>query len=191
MEQQELNMRIAMSLLRQCAWVWEYCTRNPNEGEFNLSDIIQGLTGRKRFDSKPGMVLTEFSLCEYWDVFNKTQPIEGLTFDRKKMRSTVKIESFSLSFFLRDVFSVTKSFCKWNCPNMANKTRFCYKDGERWAVLPEVKKAKTKTPSNSPRGERKKAAAKKTKAIVKPMPVAKPLTLAEQLRQALLARLAA
>lgn len=174
-----------MSLLRQCAWVWEYCTRNPNEGEFNLSDIIQGLTGRKRFDSKPGMVLTEFSLCEYWDVFNKTQPIEGLTFDRKKMRSTVKIENYSCSFYLKDVFSVTKNFCKWNCPNMANKTRFCYKDGERWAVLPEVKKAKakTKTPSNSPRGERKKKAAPKAQTVT--------LSIADRLRAALAERLAA
>lgn len=191
MEQQELNMRIAMSLLRQCAWVWEYCTGNANEGEFKLSEVLQGMSGSRRYDAKPGTVVLDVFSCEYWDVFNKTQPIEGLTFDRKEMRSTVKIENYSCSFFLWDVFSVTKSFCKWNCPNMANKARFCYKDGERWAVLPEVKKAKTKTPSNSPRGERKKKAAKKTKAIVKPMPVAKPLTLAEQLRQALLARMAA
>ena len=184
MEQQELNMRIAMSLLRQCAWVWEYCTRNPNEGEFNLSDIIQGLTGRKRFDSKPGMVLTEFSLCEYWDVFNKTQPIEGLTFDRKKMYSTVKIENYSCSFYLKDVFSVTKNFCKWNCPNMANKTRFCYKDGERWAVLPEVKK------QAAPKARRtKKQAATISLTSTKCSTVS--LSIADRLRAALAERLAA
>lgn len=183
MEQKDLNMRIAMSLLRQCAWVWEHCTNNLNEGEFKLSEVLQGMSGSRRYDAKPGMVLVDVFSCEYWDVFNKTQPIEGLTFDRKEMRSTVKIENYSLSFFLWDVFSVTKSFCQWNCPSMANKTRFCYKDGERWAVLPTL--------SNSPRGERKKKAAKKTKAIVKPMPVAKPLTLADRLRAALAERLAA
>lgn len=183
MEQQELNMRIAMSLLRQCAWVWEYCINNLNEGEFKLSEVLQGMSGSRRYDAKPGIVLVDVFSCEYWDVFNKQQPIEGLTFDRKKMYSTVKIENYSCSFYLRDVFSVTKSFCKWNCPNMANKTRFCYKDGERWAVLP--------TPSNSPRGERKKKAAKKTKAVVKQMPVAKPLSIADRLRAALAERLAA
>ena len=185
MEQQELNMRIAMSLLRQCAWVWEHCTKNANEGEFKLSEVLQGMSGSRRYDAKPGMVLVDMFSCEYWDVFNKTQPIEGLTFDRKEMRSTVKIENFSCSFYLWDVFSVTKSFCKWNCPNMANKARFCYKDGERWAVLPEVKeaKAKTKTPSKSPRGGRKQKAAPKAKAVT--------LSIADRLRAALAERLAA
>lgn len=184
MEQQELNMRIAMSLLRQCAWVWEYCTRNDNEGEFKFSEVMQGF-GRNFYKSKPGNVMQDMDLCprKHWDIFNKMQPIEGLTFDRKEMRSTVKIENYSCSFFLKDVFFVTERFCKWNCPSMANKARFCYKGGERWAELP--------TPSNSPRGERKKKATTKTKAIVKPMPAVKPLTLAEQLRQALLARMAA
>lgn len=180
MEQQELNMRIAMSLLRQCAWVWEHCTWNPNEGEFKLSEVLQGLGKRK-----PGYVMIMMDLCNYWDVFNKTQPIEGLTFDRKEMRSTMKIESFSCSFFLKDVFYVTSRFCKWNCPSMASKARFCYKDGERLAVLPEVKeaKAKTKTPSNSPRGVRKQKAAPKVKAVT--------LSIADRLRAALAERLAA
>lgn len=181
------NNKIAMSLLRQCAWVWEHCTNNLNEGEFKLSEVLQGMSGSRRYDAKPGMVLVDVSSCEYWDVFNKTQPIDGLTFDRKKMYSTVKIENYSCSFYLWDVFGVTKNFCKWNCPNMANKTRFCYKDGERWAVLPEIKL------TQKPQKARIKAKPKTTKprATAKPMPTVKPLTLAEQLRQALLARMAA
>lgn len=184
MEQQELNMRIAMSLLRQCAWVWEYCTRNPNEGEFNLSDIIQGLTGRKRFDSKPGMVLTEFSLCEYWDVFNKKQPIEGLTYNHKNGEATLTFGTYRLCYFLIDIFTVTKNFCKWNCPNMANKTRFCYKDGERWTVLPEVKK------QAAPKARRtKKQAATISLTSTKCSTVS--LSIADRLRAALAERLAA
>lgn len=179
----EINNKIAMSLLRMCAWLWEHCTTNPQEGEFKLMDILQG-TGRNAYKSKTGVVTVELSSCKHWDVFNgKTQPIEGLTYDRKEERVTLKFETFSCSSVLRDVYQVTASFCKWNCPSMANKARFCYKGGERWAVLP--------TPSNSTRGGRKKKATTKTKAIVKPMPAAKPLTLAEQLRQALLARMAA
>jgi hypothetical protein len=180
MEQQELNMRIAMSLLRQCAWVWEHCTKNANEGEFKLSEVLQGMSGSRRYDAKPGMVVLDVFSCEYWDVFNKQQPVEGLTFDRKEMRSTVKIESFSCSFFLWDVFSVTASFCKWNCPSMANKVRFWCKDGGRGAFLPGLPKAKATKPKTT-----------KPKATTKPMPTVKPLSLSEQLRQALLARMAA
>lgn len=173
-----------MSLLRQCAWVWEYCIKNTNEGEFKFSEVMQGF-GRYFYKSKPGYVIQDMDLCprKHWDIFNKMQPIEGLTFDRKEMRSTVKIENYSCSFFLKDVFFVTERFCKWNCPSMANKARFCYKGGERWAVLPEVKKAKTKTPSNSPRGERKQKAAPKAQTVS--------LSIADRLRAALAERLAA
>ena len=177
-----------MSLLRQCAWVWEYCIKNTNEGEFKFSEVMQGF-GRYFYKSKPGYVIQDMDLCprKHWDIFNKMQPIEGLTFDRKEMRSTVKIENYSCSFFLKDVFFVTERFCKWNCPSMANKARFCYKGGERWAVLPEIKV------TQKPQKARIKAKPKTTKhrATAKQMPAAKPLTLAEQLRQALLARMAA
>lgn len=173
-----------MSLLRQCAWVWEHCTGNANEGEFKFSEVMQGF-GRYFYKSKPGYVIQDMDLCprKHWDIFNKMQPIEGLTFDRKEMRSTVKIENYSCSFFLKDVFFVTERFCKWNCPSMANKARFCYKGGERWAVLPEVKKTKAKTPSNSPRGGRKQTAAPEAQTVF--------LSIADRLRAALAERLAA
>ena len=178
----EINNKIAMSMLRMCAWLWEHCTTNPQEGEFKLMDILQG-TGRNAYKSKTGVVTVELSSCKHWDVFNgKTQPIEGLTYDRKEERVTLKFETFSCSSVLRDVYQVTASFCKWNCPSMANKARFCYKGGERYARLPELPK---------PKVNKSKTTKPKTKAIVKPMPAAKPLTLAEQLRQALLARMAA
>lgn len=170
MEQKDLNMRIAMSLLRQCAWVWEHCTKILHEGEFKFSEVKQGF--RRLANGEREYVFIDMYQCKYWDVFNK-QPIDGLTFDRKEMRSTVKIENFSCSFFLRDVFSVTASFCKWNCPSMANKARFCYKGGERYARLPELPK---------PKVNKSKTTKPKAKATVKAIPSAKPLTFAEQLR---------
>lgn len=186
-------MRIAMSLLRQCAWVWEHCTRNPNEGEFRLSEVLQGLHGNKCYESAPGIIIEDMGLCEHWDVFISTFAGDGglLGFSKKTWETRMEFGNFRFSYRLDNIFDVTSGFCKLNCPSMRQKVRFCAKGGERWAVLPEVKKTKAKTPSNSPRGERKKKAATKTKAIVKPMPAAKPLTLAEQLRQALLARMAA
>lgn len=176
----EINNKIAMSLLRQCAWVWEHCTRNSKEGEFKLNEIIRGMTGRKRCDSKPGIVLIDMTWCEYWGIFNNITPIEGLTFDRKEMRSTVKVGNFSCSFFLRDVLDVTENFLKRNCPSMANKAMFWCKDGERGVVLPELPNQSTKLKTTKP----------KAKAKVKPVPAADSLTLSEQLRQALLTRIA-
>lgn len=181
------NNKIAMSMLRMCAWLWEHCTKYSQEGEFKLSEVMQGF-GRNAYKSRVGTMMVNLSWCKYWNVFNgKTQPIEGLTYDQKAERATLKFGTFCCSFDLRDVFQVTARFCKWNCPSMANKARFCYKGGERWAVLPEIKV------TQKPQKARIKAKPKTTKhrATAKQMPAAKPLTLAEQLRQALLARMAA
>ena len=86
MDQKLLNERICMSLLRLCAWVWEHCTKNIHEGAFRLQDILQGL-GKNCHKSKPGYVIVDTDLCKHWDVFNLTQPIDGLTFDREEMKS--------------------------------------------------------------------------------------------------------
>ena len=52
------NKKIAMSLLRQCAWVWEHCTINPHDGEFRLSDLLQGMR-KNGYKSAPGSVSVE------------------------------------------------------------------------------------------------------------------------------------
>ena len=173
------NYQIAMSLLRQCAWVWEHCTRNANEGSFKLSEVNQGLHGRKRYESAPGLVVTEMELCQHWDLFVPQFSTDGglVGFDRKTWETALKFGDFRFSYRLDNIFGITAGFCKWNCPNMAQKARFCCKGGERWAVLPELPKTKEAKP---------KAKAKpKKKAAIKPM------SFAEQLRQALLARMAA
>lgn len=41
MEQKEINYRIAMSMLMQCAVMWELCTKCKVKGEFLLSDVLK------------------------------------------------------------------------------------------------------------------------------------------------------
>ena len=41
MEQKEINYRIAMSMLMQCAIMWELCTKCKAKGEFLLRDVLK------------------------------------------------------------------------------------------------------------------------------------------------------
>ena len=52
---EQINEKTAMAMLRCCAWLWEHCSRNPNEGEFRLSEVLQGM-GRNAWKSKPGNI---------------------------------------------------------------------------------------------------------------------------------------
>lgn len=175
MNQRAFNERITMSLLRQCAWMWEHCMQgfNGNEGEFSFGEVMQGF-GRNAGKSRVGHLFVEPILCQYWDVFNRTQPIDGLEFDRDEMMSRMTFikddgYDFRFSFPIDSVFSVTSDL---GCPSLLNRTRFCYRDGQRWTALPEVQQPKPKTKAS------------------KAAPILEP-SLVERLRQALQARLAA
>ncbi len=173
------NKKIAMSLLLQCAWMWERCTRNPNEGEFRLTDVVQGLTSRNRTNTKPGYTLVDMGFCKHWEYF--ADGIDGMNnFDYVKREVSLVFNDFNCSYKLTDIFSVAKAFCQANaCQSLMNKTVFGYKDGERYCRLPEEMSSTSAT--------RKKAVVKRVsrpKAIVPP-------TLADRLREALLRQLAA
>lgn len=167
------NKKIAMSLLRQCAWVWEHCTINPHDGEFRLSDLLQGMR-KNGYKSAPGRVSVEASFCKCWDVFGKTQPIEGLTYIPEVRMARLDFGSFTCRYRIEHVFEVTADFCRINgCSSLVSGTRFAHQGTERWTVLPGVKK--------------------KAKAGKQPITTAKKakLSFAEQLQQVLQARLAA
>lgn len=141
MDQKAFNERIVMSLLRQCAWVWEHCTENENEGEFSLFEVTQG-QGRNAHRSKPGFVLVDEKKCLYWNIFNKTEPIDGLEFDVDTLMSRMTFRKddgydFQFSFPIGSVFDVTRDFCIGNaCQALMGKMVFGYRDGERWSLLP-------------------------------------------------------
>lgn len=140
MDQKAFNERIVMSLLRQCAWIWEHCTKNQNESEFSLYELTQGM-GKNSHKSKPGFVIVDTKLCKYWDIFNKTQPIDGLEFDAVSYMSKMTFRKddgydFSFSFPIDDVFDVTRQFCISNaCQGLMGKAVFGYRDGERWTWI--------------------------------------------------------
>lgn len=140
MNQKAFNERIVMSLLRQCAWVWEHCTKNQNEGEFSLFEVTQG-QGMNAHRSKPGFVLVDEKKCLYWNIFNKTEPIDGLEFDVDTLMSRMTFRKddgydFQFSFPIGDVFGVTRDFCIGNaCQALMGKAVFGYRDGERWTWI--------------------------------------------------------
>lgn len=140
MDQKAFNERIVKSLLQQCAWVWEHCTDNQNEGEFSLYELTQG-QGRNGLKSKPGSVIVDEKICKCWDVFNKTQPIDGLEFDSERFMSLMTFRKddgydFSFSFPIGAVFDVTRQFCISNaCQALMGKAVFGYRDGERYSHL--------------------------------------------------------
>ena len=173
MTQKELNERIAMSLLTQCAWMWEYCTRNPNDGEFQLGDVVKGLTARNRYDTKPGYTMVEMTLCERWEHF--ADGIDGLKyFDRQTGEVTLWFGDYHCQYVLTDVFKLTAAFCRaTGCSSLANKAVFGCEGSDRYCRLPEVKgkiMGTLRTPT---------------------IQTATPLSLADRLRAALRARLAA
>lgn len=161
--QRAFNQRIALSLLRQCAWMWEHCMRNNNEGTFTMKDVRMGLLHLDRYKSPAGFIMFDLGSCEYWDVFDR-QGIEGVSYDAKSERMSMFLPydpqgdqtlGFGCSFKAKDVFDVAYQMCS---PSLLQKVRFCYKDGERWADIPgiDVKPAKAATA--------KKARPKATKA---------------------------
>lgn len=186
-DQRAFNNRIALSLLRQCAWMWEYCMRSNNEGSFTMKDVRMGLPWMREPDKSPtGFINFDLGYCSYWDVFDR-QGIEGVSYDAKNESMSMFLPydpqgdqtlGFGCSFRADAVFDVAYQMCS---PSLLQKVRFCYKDGERWADIPDidVKPAKNKEAT-------KKA---KPKAMAAEIPQhtepAEP-TFAEKLREALL-----
>ena len=198
--QRAFNNRIALSLLRQCAWMWEHCMRSNNEGTFTMKDVRMGLLHLDRYKSPAGVIMFDLGSCEYWDVFDR-QGIEGVSYDAKNERMSMFLPydpqgdqtlGFGCSFEAKDVFDVAYQMCS---QSLLQKVRFCYKDGERWADIPDidVKPAKNKEATKKAKPKAKQAAGK-----IQTPPPTPPLdgrgaatasnepTFAERLREALL-----
>jgi len=201
-DQRAFNNRIALSLLRQCAWMWEHCMRSNNEGTFTMKDVRMGLPWMREPDKSPtGFIMFDLGSCEYWDVFDR-QGIEGAKYDAKSETMSMFLPydpqgdqtlGFGCSFRADDVFDVTYRMCS---PSLLQKVRFCYKDGERWADIPDidVKPAKKKaaTKKAKPKAKATKAGKIQTPPLTPPLDgrgaatASNEPTFAERLREALL-----
>ena len=203
-DQRVFNNRIALSLLRQCAWMWEHCMRSNNEGSFTMKEVRQGLLwGSRDYDKCPtGFIMFDVGYCSYWNVFDQ-QGIEGAKYDAENDAISMFLPydpqgdqtlGFGCSFRADDVFNVAYQMCS---PSLLQKVRFCYKDGERWVDIPDidVKPAKNKATTKK---ARPKAKATKAARKIQTPPQTPPLdgrgaatasnepSFAERLREALL-----
>ena len=165
--------------------MWEHCikyndSKKEPEGEFTMKDVRMGLSLRDFKKSPIGWIDVKLDLCPYWHLFAQ-QGIEGASYDAKNERMSMflphdpqgdQTQGFGCSFEAKDVFDVAYQMCS---PSLLQKVRFCYKDGERWADIPDidVKPAKKSKP---------KARAAEIPQHTEP---AEP-TFAEKLREALL-----
>jgi len=178
---EQINEKTAMAMLRCCAWLWEHCSRNPNEGEFRLSEVLQGM-GRNAWKSKPGNMIIDTDLCKHWDVFHKyLSDTEGLSADKRNVfEITFEHGTFKCHFLLDSyLYDLTARYCRMNAPNILRTVRFCYKEGERWTVLPQTCVTQ------------KKQKAQRKKNISSISVKQREMTIEERLRAALLAHLAA
>jgi hypothetical protein len=192
-EQTAFNNRIALSLLRQCAWMWEHCMRGNNEGSFTMKDVRMGLRPQGRYKSPAGFIMFDLGSCEYWDVFDR-QGIEGVSYDAKNERMSMFLPydpqgdqtlGFGCSFEADAVFDVAYQMCS---QSLLQKVRFCYKDGERWADIPDidVKPAKNKATTKKTKPKAKATKAAGAAAEHQPSSIIHQPSFAEKLREALL-----
>lgn len=192
MDQRAFNNRIALSLLRQCAWMWEHCTRSNNEGTFTMKDVRMGLLHLDRYKSPAGFIMFDLGSCEYWEVFDR-QDIEGASYDAKNERMSMFLPydpqgdqtlGFGCSFEAKDVFDVAYQMCS---PSLLQKVRFCYKDGERWADIPDIDVKPAKKKAATAKKAKPKAKAARAAVVQKQQTErAQEPTFAERLREALL-----
>lgn len=195
MEQKKINERITLSLLQQCALIWEYCSKSDKEGEFSFADVCAGVTSKltKKVMEKTGYVEVDPWSCQWPEVLKqKMQAIDGMAcYDEDEGRISLFFETdeqnpgigFRCGFMLRGVFDVTRGFAlKTGCQALTRKAVFGYKDGERWARVPSPAPAEPAKPAKAKSKSKKKVTI--TEKQLEP-------TLAERLRQALLAMMAA
>ena len=155
MDQKKINERIAMAMLRQCALVWEHCTRLGKEVtscELKFNEVRYGTGDYKMWKKCPiGMIELDLDKCEYQDVFiRKMQAVKGVEGFRFEGRwSMIKMffqtsdtdphMGFGCSYPVDSVFSTVYDFCTNNgCQSLLNKAVFGLDGNGKYARLPEV-----------------------------------------------------
>ena len=154
MGQNKVNERIAMTMLRQCALVWEHCTmlfEPAAEFECRFADIYKGIYNTKnQCNVTPGHIDIGIDQCQHPDVFTqRMREIEGTVDYMQDGRQTiVKMFfqtsdtepqiGFSSSYPVEMVFEVVRNFCRINgCSGLLDKTKFGMDDSGKWARLPQ------------------------------------------------------
>ena len=159
MEQKEINYRIAMSMLMQCAITWELCTKCKVQGEILLSDVLKMCENIVEGRKHTRMVQTEVNYCRYPDVLYKklalVPGVAGYVMRRHMVHLFINTsdtdpkQGFSCGYPIKNVFVMCYQFCRRNgYPSLLKKAVFGKDADGMYACIPEWKLPKaTKQPS--------------------------------------------
>lgn len=182
MGQKEINYRIAMSMLMQCALMWELCTKCKAKGEFLLKDVLEMhgkiIEGHKR----ARVANTEVKYCRYPDVlYKKLKLVPGMyAYDLRDHTMNLFIntidtdpkQGFHCSYLLDDVFVMCYQFCRWNgYSSLLKKAVFCNDADGMYARLPEWKIPKERVPARKPVAAKQPAKVEVTRIKIDPQAV--------------------
>lgn len=161
MEQKEINYRIAMSMLMQCALMWEMCTECKNKGEFLLKDVLKLMETVAERCAYKKCVEVDINYCDDTHVnvlYKKLALIPGVS-NYNILEHMMHLfvctsdtdpkQGFSCSYIIESVFVNCYQFCRQTGQQALMKKVVFGKDTDgMWARLPEWKLPKaTKKPS--------------------------------------------
>ena len=182
MEQKEINYRIAMSMLMQCALMWELCTKCKAKGEFLLKDVLEMQGNIVEGHKRARVVNIEVKYCRYPDVLHKKlKLVPGMyAYDLRDHTMNLFIgtsdtdlkQGFHCSYPLENVFGMCYQFCRWNgYPSLLKKAVFGNNADGMYARLPEWKIPKERVPVRKPVAAKPSAKVAVTKITIDPKAV--------------------
>lgn len=182
MEQKEINYRIAMSMLSQCALMWELCTKCKAEGEFLLKDVLEMREKIMEGHKRTRVVNTEIKYCRYPDVLHKKlKLVPGMyAYDLRDHTMNLFIgtsdtelkQGFHCSYPLENVFVMCYQFCRRNgYPSLLKKAVFGNNADGMYVRLPEWKIPKEVVPARKPVATKPSAKVAVTKMKIDPKAV--------------------
>ena len=122
MEQKEINYRIAMSMLMQCALMWEMCTECKNKGKFLLKDVLKLMETVAERCAYKKCVEVDVDYCEHTDVlYKKLAAIPGVS-NYNALEHMMHLfvctsetdpkQGFSCSYLIETAFGMCYDFCR-------------------------------------------------------------------------------
>lgn len=182
MGQKEINYRIAMSMLMQCALMWELCTKCKAKGEFLLKDVLEMREKIMEGHKRASVVNTEIKYCRYPDVlYKKLKLVPGMyAYDLRDHTMNLFIntidtdpkQGFHCSYPIENVFVMCYQFCRRNgYPSLLKKAVFCNDADGMYVRLPEWKIPKERVPARKPVAAKQPAKVEVTRIKIDPQAV--------------------
>ena len=163
MGQKEISYRIAMSMLMQCAAVWELATACHTEGDFRytLQDVLKGMEANKKGCKRKKNITVGLMNIRYLKLNVLAERIKAIPCVTGLNESLVSLfvgtsatdlkQGFSCSYPLFDVFTMCYSFCRKQGFHTLLKEAVFGRDADGfYSILPEWKIPKERAPVRKP-----------------------------------------